>query len=240
MPREFVVALALALACAAPARAAPSYPIDVRPDGASRGTIALIHAGSWSGPNPDRVQGMRDDAERFAALGWRAVVLEYGAGKGGYLDVRAAVRALAPRHTPFCLYGESAGGHLAVLAAERSPEAPRIACVIAVSAPLDLPTWSSRALAQPYFGNDPRWNPAHTATRLRAPTLLIGAEDDQVAPPQQNGAFIHAFAARPHTSVRRLTLRPGSVAQVHGSASPAEARRAERAQTHLLRAVESS
>ena len=214
----------------------PYYPVIEAPAEAT-GTVLLLHAGGWSGPNPARSQAMRPLARRFSRWGWRAVVVEYGAGKRGYRDVLTAIR----RHDGarrLCLYGESAGGHLAALAAGRSRR--DIDCLILNAAPLDLPSWGTTPqaryfrdrIARPIFGRDPRWNPRTYAGRVRALTLIISTRDDRIVPPQQARAFRRSL--RPRSIARTLVLAPGRCRSGHGSAACAELRRAARNQRRTL------
>lgn len=231
--------LLVAVAAIFSSPATPYYPV-VEAPAEPRGTILLLHAGGWSGPNPGRTRAMRPLARRFSRWHWRAVVVEYGAGKRGYRDVLTAIR----RHDGagrLCLYGESAGGHLAALAAGRSRRG--IDCLILNAAPLDLPSWGTTPqaryfrdrIARPIFGHDRRWNPRTYAARVKALTLIISTRDDRIVPPQQARAFHRSM--RPRSVGRTLVLAPGRRRSGHGSASREELRRAARVQRLMLARV---
>lgn len=197
-------------AVAAPLVGAPPQP---------RGTVVLVHQGGWAGPNAKLQEQL--DAFPGAALrarGLRTVSVDYARGKAGLADVLAAARA-ARRHGPgpVCLYGESAGGTLALLAAARDPH---VACVLTLGAPTDFATWSrdaQRRVADPrrdpqvpvtkrdvslaVFGQtvvpafgpvgpgSRAWEPARVAPRIRARVVLGRQADDFIVPPGQTAAF---------------------------------------------------
>jgi len=86
-----------------------------RPDGASRGTVAVLHGGFWKAAYAaDLAEPLSAD---LAARGWTAVTVEYrrvGAG-GGFPetldDVHAALGAVPePAGAPLVTVGHSAGG----------------------------------------------------------------------------------------------------------------------------------
>jgi hypothetical protein len=100
-----------------------------------------------------------------------------------------------------CLYGESSGGHLALLAAE---EISGVDCVATLAAPTDFHLWAQDAAAagpasgfayamaafvMPLFGSDPlgwtRWEPVTHAERLPAKLLMMTTADDRLVPLDQ-------------------------------------------------------
>jgi hypothetical protein len=127
---------------------------------------------------------------------------------------------------PLCLYGESSGGHLALLAAERIA---RVDCVATFAAPVDLGRWARRSrsapnttyaqvfreLVEPALGPDrARWaafDPVVRAARLPRLVLTAVGTDDRTVP---------------RLGVRRLpgaryVVPDGAIPFVHGTASSA-------------------
>lgn len=172
----------------------------------------------------------------FHARGWRVVSIDYDEGAAGLDDVLSAVGDELARATatgPLCLYGESAGGHLALVAASRSRS---IDCVIALGAPTDLPLYEAEGASSSndqvrltasrmgrFFGTTPQqlapWNPVTLAPKLRADVLLIDEGDDIYVPRSHAERF---RAARPRTNF--VVLEPGdradaSTSFVHGTVS---------------------
>ena len=249
MHRTLCLALALVASAlaAGPAAAAPAP---------KRPTVYLLHAGAWSGWSPD---AQADIARRmgpaFGARGLRVRSLDYAPGTAGLASVLEAVRADAPargraRH---CFYGESAGGHLALLAARDSRAT---ACVIAFGAPLRLSTWaadSARAgmpeaaafaahLVPLVFGpsapGQAPWDPYRHARSIRGDVLLIRQEDDVLIPPAQADAF---RALRPATQLHEVAdddARRPENRMVHGWITPRErVRLQDRVGTFAARAL---
>lgn len=203
----------------------------------ARGTVVLVHAGGWSGPDLRRELAM--DAwpgSVFRSAHWNTISIDYSAGKSGLASVAsqiAAARATAHRGR-VCVYGESAGGHLALLAAA---ELPGLRCVITLGAPTDFEAWredaafelnttSMGAYAQTAaiaFGAGPSessWQPVAVADGITARVLLIGQGDDQVLPIMGQ---LRSFAtASPKTDV--LVTAPGDYSDpeqhyLHGTLS---------------------
>ena len=134
---------------------------------------------------------------------------------------------------PLCLYGESAGGHLALVAAARLRS---IDCVIGVGTPTDLVNYRSEAVpdAEPrvklvalraarYFGTTPNelapWDPVTLAPAIHADLLLLREGDDAVV---SSAHARRVQAASPATQI--LELEPGdpadlSTALLHGTVS---------------------
>jgi hypothetical protein len=173
----------------------------------------------------------------FRAAGWSTASIDYAAGQAGLASVSEQLTAAMARTPgrPVCAYGESAGGHLALLAAAALPG---LRCVITLGAPTDLERWRDDAAVEgrtaslgvygetvvPTFGGgpiDPRWEPAAQAARVRARVLLIGQDDDQVLP---IAGQLEAFTdAQPRAEVD--VTPPGDAADpyqryLHGTLSP--------------------
>lgn len=213
---------------AAPAIADPTGPV--------RGTMIMVHAGGWTGHDEyAQDQLVQRPGQQLLALGWRIVSLDYEEGTAGLQDVLNATGSELARRTgngPVCIYGESAGGHLALVAASRLRA---IDCVIALGAPTDLSLYQQEAAASAdgrlklvayqmtrFFGttdaeNAP-WDPASLAPRIRSDVLLFREDDDAVVSPQHNLTFT---AGR--ITTQRLDLAAGGPDDgfVHGTVSAA-------------------
>ena len=132
-----------------------------------------------------------------------------------------------------CLYGESAGGHLALMLAQRRRD---VKCVIAVAAPVDLVGLGPdlAPIANYLFGPDPaelrRWSPTYRSRDIRASVLLKSGIDDPVVPVRQHREFVRR---RPAT--KRFFLEPGDQPWFHGSASGAAIRKAHRVEARFAR-----
>ena len=84
-------------------------------------TIVLIHGGYWR-PEYDR-KHLAPLAQKFADLGWPVALIEYrriiGNPDAMMSDVVSAIGEVAGRNNKLILIGHSAGGHLALLAANK-------------------------------------------------------------------------------------------------------------------------
>src|SRR3954454_24430436 len=176
-----LVAIAVTLSASASAHAV-YWPV-VRDVPRARGVVVLVHGGGWAGPDQQRQWNIDWWPGRiFRAARWSTVAIDYAAGKDGLASVSAALSAAlasAP-HGRACVYGESAGGHLALLAAA---QLPALGCVIALRAPPALERWRDDAAregnttslatyaetAGEAFGPgpiDPAWEPDAVAGRI--------------------------------------------------------------------------
>lgn len=224
-----------------PAPIAPvAEPLTRDPAGAApRGTMIMIHAGGWAGHDAHAQRLLMDrPGELLLARGWRVVSIDYEEGQAGLQDVLDAAGSELARigdAGPVCLYGESAGAHLALVAAERLRA---IDCVIGLGTPTDLPLYTTEADAsldgrlklvasqiRRLFGATldalAPWNLVTLAPLIHSDVLLVREGDDVIVSPEHDARF---RAARPTTQT--LTLEPGNSADpstnfVHGTASEA-------------------
>ncbi len=224
-------------AATGPAPAPVAAPISADPARPARGTAILIHGGGWVGHDA-RAQRhlMQQPGALFLERGWRVVSIDYAEGARGLQDVLDAAGDELVRKSgdgPLCLYGESAGGHLAMIAASRLRA---IDCVIGVGTPTDIVNYQAEAVPnfEPrvklvalrtarYFGTSRvelgRWDPVTLAPSIRADILLLREGDDAVVSAAHAG---RVQAARPTTQV--VELEPGdpadlSTALLHGTVS---------------------
>jgi acetyl esterase/lipase len=193
--------------------------------GHPKGTVIVVHGGSWSLVGPGQVQYLRPVARRFAAAGYEVFNIDYRAGRRSAADVLARYRQIRATHSRVCLYGESAGAHLAMLAAERAGNA---ACVIAMAGPTDLPTLggspsrdAALASARHAFGGAlARFSPLRRAWPRRTPLTLVYARHDPLVDFSQGRRMAR------HAHARLIALDGGSAPFVHSSVDAAQRSRA--------------
>jgi acetyl esterase/lipase len=204
------------------------------PDGPARGVVIGIHGGAWYGVGRTLSMTVREDLERWRRHGWHGVIVDYpkgGAAVESLLRAYDRVRARYPG-LPVCLYGESAGGHLALLVAAARPD---VACVETAGAPTDLeridPARGPRAAhadrnARMAFPDLRAASPARMS--IRAPVLVTHLRPDPVI------GVAHAFRVR---ASRRVVLEPGAVGWVHGGVDGASMAALLAAEAAFIRAV---
>lgn len=211
-------------------------PVARNPAGAVRGTMLLVHGGSWRGSDPrEQSRLLREPGEVFLARSWRVVSVDYSAGKGGLRDVLAAIAGQRGRGgRPLCVYGESAGGHLALVAAAR--RAP-VDCVIAAAPPTDLQAYLATAadgsngvhravagIIRRTFGATPAatapWEPLRLAGRIVADVLLLRVSNDPLVPREQMDRFVRVRPSTRFVELEKGDLADPTQAWVHGALSP--------------------
>jgi hypothetical protein len=226
----------------APAHVIPAVagPLSADPlSGVLRGTMIMVHAGGWAGHDAHAQDVlMTTPGELLRQRGWRVVSIDYDEGVAGLQDVLNAAGAELARGSgdgPLCIYGESAGAHLALVAASRLRA---IDCVVGLGTPTDLPLYESegsvsddarvRLVASQmtrFFGSTPAevapWDVVAFAPSIHADVLLMTEGDDAIVPASHSMRF---QAARPTTQV--VTLESGDPADsstdfVHGTISQA-------------------
>jgi acetyl esterase/lipase len=103
-----------------------------------RGVLILLHGGGWASNGGAAAQDVRREADRWRAHGWRTVNSSYRACGSSLVDVLSLydrVRATYGGASPICTFGQSAGGHLALMVAARRPRG--VSCVINQAGPTD-------------------------------------------------------------------------------------------------------
>ena len=195
------------------------------PHGRPAGVVLVIHGGAWRASGPRTVALMDARARTFAGWGWAAAVVDYRAFADAPGDVARAYDAARERYPtlPICAYGESAGGHLALMLAVRRP----LACVVDAAGPVDLPRLGGtpqadwvRAKALAAFGDLSDASPTHHAAAIRAPVLAGYGAADRIVPASQ-GRYLQR--ALPHADVVELGAGTGPHF-VHASVPPAALR----------------
>ncbi len=205
-----------------------------------RGVVLLLHGGGWMLTGSWAAAGMRPDADRWRARGWRTVNASYRACGGAIEDVVAFVDHIRARildSQPLCLVGTSAGAHLALLAAALRPDA--VDCVVSQSGPTDLAALAAEQAYDPFTGD--RWATGPIAThnlavaafgaenlaamsparqRIAARLLVAVGEHDWLLAPSQATSFASAQRALDRAAhVEALILPAGTVSWGHGSVS---------------------
>jgi acetyl esterase/lipase len=184
--------------------------------GAAPPTMLLLHGGAWVAAGPEVTATMEPIGDRFEAIGFRTVAVDYNPGPAGIVDILSAYDAAAHTGGPVCAYGESAGGHWALILAVLRPD---IACVIALAAPTDFADPAAlplRQLGERTLGPElVDLSPLNFAPLITAPTLLAAGFDDRLVPPDQ----ARHMAAAVGGPVEVEELGPGSERWMHGTAS---------------------
>ena len=227
-----ILLVALVVACTVSAVLAVSLPARGRtlvtwtaPHGRPAGVVLVIHGGAWRASGPRTAALMAARARIFASWGWAAAVVDYRAFADAPGDVVRGYDAARRRFPdlPICAYGESAGGHLALMLAVRRP----LACVVDAAGPVDLPRLGGtpqadwvRAKALAAFGDLHDASPTRHAAAIRAPVLAGYAAADRIVPASQGRDLKRAL---PHARVIELGRGHGP-RFVHASVPPAALR----------------
>jgi acetyl esterase/lipase len=189
-----------------------------------RGTMIIVHGGGWTGPAPVSQKAlMTTPGDTLTQRGWRIVSVDYRAGSAGLQDVIDAVGSelVQPTGGLLCIYGESSGAQLALVAASR---VPGVDCVVALGPPADFEAYQAEARAS----NDPNrsiiadqmaavWgstpeerastDPVKLAGAIAGDVLIMRQADDPLIPIEQVESFL---AVRPTTQRAELEAAPGS------------------------------
>lgn len=209
------------------------------PSGPVRGMVLLVHGGGWYAVGHAALAHMRGEAAVWRGRGWRTVATTYRGCGASAADVLWAVDRMRELHPdlPLCLHGQSAGGHLALLAAALRPD--DVDCVVTEGAPTDPEaartqtavaydgsTWAAgtwvRNLMVAAFGAENLAEVTPDPARIRARLLLGMAANDSLVPWAQTTGFRDAvLAARPGAEVTAVRLAAGSVGWMHGSVTAA-------------------
>lgn len=207
------------------------------PAGAVRGTMILVHAGGWAGHDAHAQAVLtKTPGDILLKRGWRIVSIDYEEGTAGLQDVLDAVAREVARGTgsgPLCLYGESAGAHLALVASARYRA---IDCVIGLGTPTDLLLYEQTALdsgdrdltivanqMRRFFGTTAAevapWDIINLAPSIHSDVVLLREADDTVVSQVHSDRLT---AVRPTTLAIELDAgdpRDASTRFVHGTLS---------------------
>ncbi|MEA2664253.1 MAG: hypothetical protein QOI11_1197 [Candidatus Eremiobacteraeota bacterium] len=253
--------VALTLALAVGASATPYFELDAPSASyagqAPKGWVILVHGGGWDGIGTEQVQRLRTDARRFTNRGWATMNVDYRAGASSLTDVVSfydLVRSRMPVGK-LCLYGQSAGGQLVLMAAEARTT---VSCVMVEGAPTNLrglatqtsidPDTARQQTVGPRFvygkaiaafglANLEFYSPLTWASKLRSPTLMSSATNDELVPVAQMNSM---RVARTKVKVMRLAGTTSTTSRsvfTHGYITPAARSRWEAAKTAMMAAA---
>jgi acetyl esterase/lipase len=190
--------------------------------GKPRPAIVVIHGGGWlegdKSSFASRKYGVPGNIEEFADLGFVAVTINYRlSGEAPYPaaleDCRSAVRWLREHAREYNVdpdrvgaYGNSAGGHLALLLGMTGARADRVQAVVSDSGPVDLLRQYRgnrlREVVGRFLGGPPvgervaayrSASPAHQITKDTPPLLLIYGGADEQVPVDSADEFVSAL-----------------------------------------------
>jgi acetyl esterase/lipase len=190
-----------------------------------RAVLMMIHGGGWRGVDRAQLARAAQLGVRLQKLGYATMAVDYRAGALGLDDVArfySEARRRVDAGTPICAFGESAGGNLALLLAQREP---RLDCVIANVAPTDLPALVRSSptgiarIATQAFGREglKRFSPALHPESTDADVFLLYSENDPLVPPEQGELMERAL-----TRSTLVVLGPGDAPFGHILAPQAE------------------
>lgn len=196
-----------------------------------KGTVLIIHGGGWKQTDQMTLDRTHYVASRFQGRGWNVIQISYReGGEESLQDVKRWYRLTRRKHGEshnICTYGESAGGHLALLLAEQR----NVQCTITVAAPTDLldfthpdPQFAAHSQAMQDFTfrvfgpsreNMISYSPVFQTATLKGRVLMANATNDPLVP------ITHARRVRSKkpAQVKVITLRPGTRAFGHSYVS---------------------
>lgn len=207
------------------------------------GVLVLFHGGGWTTSGGGAAQDVRGEADRWRARGWLTVNSSYracGLSPADATSMYDRVRAAYGVTLPVCTFGQSAGGHLALMVAARRPGG--VSCVVDQAGPTDAPSLPTQGAYDAASGglqtNLPKWvhnlmvaafgqenlfaiSPAQLAPGLSATRVLAvsGARDNLVPYEQLTLLRDRMQAADPAAYVETMQLDAGEQPFVHTTVS---------------------
>lgn len=175
-------------------RSRPQLPMtrDYPPAGRPIGLVLFVHGGGWPATTPGHLDALVPFASAFSTWGFHVRTVSLHAGAKGLSDVVTAID-VAGAHRPLVVFGESSGGHLALLAAAQRPA--KVDGVITFAAPTtleDLKPGELATAAGALTGDHARLSPLARAADITAPVFLVAADNDTVVPGEHTARFAHA------------------------------------------------
>ncbi|HVU62180.1 MAG TPA: alpha/beta fold hydrolase [Mycobacteriales bacterium] len=236
-----------------------SGPLGPRKGKSPFGWVMVIHGGGWQMVGRD-VMATEDSTVAFVRhLGWATDNIDYRKGEHSLPDVLAAYDALRRKvgaAERICLLGHSAGGNLALLAAEYRPS---VACVVSGAGPTDLvhlahqpahplrnvlgillsPLWTFENYVLPSFGDAvsvlEQWSPVTEAGRLASRVLLGASTFDPLVPPVQMAELSKAMTAQHAPGSIKTVLLAGTKTPAGAEPNFVHASITDKAMTSWLR-----
>jgi dienelactone hydrolase len=215
------------------------HPIAGHAHGGVRGTVILVHGGSWTlhGALP-RAREHHRHAVRLNRLGYDTLAITYRPGALALPDVLAfydRLRARLGARATVCAMGDSAGAHLSLMLAALRPS---LDCAISRAAPTDLraahgvwrPVVERRLAAG---GPLAELSPVTYADRLAGRVLASHGRDDPTVRHAQLVRLRRAGRGR----IRTITLPPGQADFAHAPVARSALAALERAEARLLAAA---
>ncbi len=213
-------------------------------DGPPKRVMMFIHGGAWFVVGREALEVERTLAADWRKAGWQTVSVSYGGCRRSVGDVTRfydLVRERVGPNVPICLFGQSAGGHLALMIAARRHD---VSCVVSLAGPSDLRTAAKQGRAETASGRGPsalaqnstvgvglakaafgarnlkKASPITRARWIFARLLLATAKNDAVVPAGQDYNLAARVAQRrPGAYIDTANPEPGSHPFIHGTAS---------------------
>jgi acetyl esterase/lipase len=176
------------------------------------GVMVLFHGGGWATNGAGAAEDVRGEADRWRARGWLTVNSTYRACGRSLPDATAVydrVRATYGPALPVCTFGQSAGGHLALMVAIERPGG--VNCVINQGGPTDAASLPTQAAYDAATGGTQTSQPKVVYNLMIAAfgqENEIGVSPVQAVAPGLTGARVLAVSAArdPLVSYEQMTL----------------------------------
>ncbi len=213
-------------------------------DAPPRRVMIFIHGGAWYVVGREALEVQRTLADQWRGAGWQTYSTSYRGCRKSVQDVVKfydLIRARVGRGVPICLFGQSAGGHLALMLASRRDD---VSCVVSLAGPSDLARAAKQGKAEAAAGTGPAalaqgtklgsgyaksafgkrnlkvMSPLTRAKKIWARLFLATAKNDALIPGRQDYNLAATLArVHPGSYVDVFRPDPGSHLFIHGTAS---------------------
>jgi hypothetical protein len=171
-------------------------PVFVPAEGPPRGTVIGIHGGAWIFTGAFAIEALRPQATWFSRHGYDVWLISHRPGRAAVMDVvhaYDAIRARLTRSISICAYGESSGGHLALMLAAHRRSLRCAVAAAAITDPKTLHGVVGDGLRSMLSADGlRRWSPAAKASAIGSRALLGQAANDEIVEPSQLQRFAAA------------------------------------------------